>query len=130
MIVQVDHQGHPHQQLNSRQLQRHHLAPESRPSCNNSALLTPQESIVKNAVNQQHQKNDVWTFPEGSSVLAQNGGSLLSTVQINRNVPTQAEMPDNLVSQSNKGTNNAMFISILPLKQNQHDFNYHSVQIS
>lgn len=117
VIVQVDHQGHPHQQLNSRQVQRHHLAPENRPSCNNSALLTPQESIVKNAVNQQHQKNDVWTFPEGSSVITQNGGSLVSNVQINRNVPTQAELPDNLVSQPNKSKNNLMCRSFVPSKQ-------------
>ena len=118
VIVQVDHQGHPHQQLNQRQFQRHHPAPENRPSCNNSALLTPQESIVKNAVNQQHQKNDVWTFPEGSSVIAQNGAPLVSTVQINRNVPTQAELPNDLVSQSNKGTNDVMYRSFFSLKQN------------
>ena len=69
---------------------------------------------MKNAVNQQHQKNDVWTFPEGSSVITQNGGSLVSNVQINRNVPTQAELPDNLVSQSNKSKKNMTFRSLLP----------------
>ena len=71
---------------------------------------------MKNAVNQQHQKNDVWTFPEGSSVIAQNGAPLVSTVQINRNVPTQAELPDNLLSQAIKGTNNKMFRLRLPFK--------------
>ena len=77
--------------------------PENRPSQNNTALLTPQENIVKNAVNNQHQKNEAWTFPEGSSVMAHNGGSLVSTIQNNRNVPSHAELPDNFVPQANKG---------------------------
>ena len=42
MIVQVDQQGHPHQQHNIRPLHRQHHTPENRATCSNNALLTPQ----------------------------------------------------------------------------------------
>ena len=101
VIVQVDHQGHPHQQLNSRPLPRTHHHPENRPSCSNTALLTPQENVVKAVVNQQHQKNDVWTYPEGSLVMAQNGGSLVTTNEPNRTFHSQPTLPAAVVNKEN-----------------------------
>ena len=59
---------------------------------------------MKNAVSRHpHQRQDVWTFPEGSSIMAQNGGSLVSNIQAHQNDPAHATQPENLVSQANKG---------------------------
>ena len=54
----------------------------------------------------EHSREDVWTFPEGSSIMAQNIVPLIPTSQIGQNNPSPAMLPAGVLSPANKGNRN------------------------
>ena len=51
----------------------------------------------------QHSRQDVWTFPEGSSVMAQNVVPLITSNHLNQTNANQAMLPTAMNASANKG---------------------------
>ena len=48
-------------------------------------------------------RQDVWTFPEGSSVMAQNGIPLITSNQMNQSNASQPTLPTDMNPSASKG---------------------------
>ena len=61
-----------------------------------SLLQTQQQREIadkEDSERHQHSRQDVWTFPEGSSVMAQNGVPLIPSNHLNPSNASQAALP-------------------------------------
>ena len=71
-----------------------------------SLLQTQQQREIlekEDSERHQHSRQDVWTFPEGSSVMAQNGVPLITSNQLNTANASQATLPIAMNASANKG---------------------------